>query len=100
MVKHIVVWKLKDFAESHDKYQNASIVKELLESMRGKIPGLRHIEVGINFTKEENAGDVVLYSELESREALDVYQNHPVHIAVKDFIKNVRSERRVVDYEV
>ena len=55
---------------------------------------------GINFTEEENAADVVLYSELDSREALDVYQNHPVHVAVKDFIKNVRAERQVIDYEI
>lgn len=100
MVKHIVVWKLKNFAEGADKKENAIKIKSLLESMRGKIPGLRHIEVGINFTQEENAGDVVLYSELDSREALDGYQNHPVHTAVKDFIKNARAERQVIDYEV
>ncbi|HVN48196.1 MAG TPA: Dabb family protein [Bacteroidota bacterium] len=100
MIKHIVVWKLKNFAEGGSKQKNALKVKELLESMHGKIPGLHHIEVGINFTNEENAGDIVLYSELDSREALDAYQNHPAHVAVKDFIKNVRSERQVIDYEV
>jgi Stress responsive A/B Barrel Domain len=100
MVKHIVVWNLKEFAEGNDKNYNAQKVKELLESMNGKIPGLRHIEVGINFTIEDGSADVVLYSELDSREALDVYQNHPVHIVVKDFIKNVRSERHVIDYVV
>jgi Stress responsive A/B Barrel Domain len=100
MIKHIVAWKLKDFAEGSSKEQNAKKVKELLEDMNGKIPGLRHIEVGINFTIEENCADVVLYSELDSREALDLYQTHPVHVAVKDFIKNVRSERQVIDYEI
>lgn len=100
MVKHIVVWTLKDFAEGNDKQYNALKVKELLESMRGKIPGLQHIEVGINFTVEEGCADVVLYSELDSREALECYQNHPIHVAVKGFIKNVRSERQVIDYEI
>ena len=100
MIKHIVVWKLKEFAEGANKNQNAKKVKELLEGMRGKIPGLRHIEVGINFTLEDGCADVVLYSELDSRDALAVYQNHPVHAAVKDFIKNVRSERQVIDYEI
>ncbi len=100
MVKHIVVWKLKEFAEGNNKNLNAQKVKELIENMRGKIPGLRYIEVGINFTIEEGCADVVLYSELDSREALNLYQSHPVHVAVKDFIKNVRSERHVIDYEV
>jgi hypothetical protein len=100
MVKHIVVWKLKDSAEGGTKLENAQKVKNLLEGLRGKIPGLRHIEVGINFAHEANAGDIVLYSELDSRAALELYQSHPAHVAVKDFIMNVRSERQVIDYEV
>jgi len=100
MVKHIVVWRLKEKAEGRTKAENALKVKEMLEGMRGKIPGMRHIEVGINTTKEDSTADIALYSEFDSRDALDVYQDHPVHVAVKDFIKNVRAERQVIDYEV
>jgi hypothetical protein len=100
MVKHIVIWRLRDRGEAAARNRGARRVKELLESMRGKIPGLSKIEVGINFLDDANASDVVLYSELESRAALDVYQNHPVHEAVKPVIRDLVVERRVVDYDV
>ncbi len=99
MIKHIVVWKLKDFAEGNSKDVNAREVKRLLEGLRGKIPGLCKIEVGLNFTQEEGAADIVLYSEFDSKEALDAYQIHPAHVAVKGFVGAVRSQRILADYE-
>jgi hypothetical protein len=68
--------------------------------MRGKIPGLKHIEAGINFSASETAYDLLLYAELGSRGDLEIYRNHPVHQPVKDFIGGVRSDGGVVDYEV
>jgi Stress responsive A/B Barrel Domain len=100
MVKHIVFWRLKDFAESASKEQNARRVKALFEQMRGKIPGMLRLEVGINFESSSAASDIVLYTEFESREALNSYQVHPEHMKVKDFLPLVRIERRVVDYEI
>jgi hypothetical protein len=100
MIKHIVLWRLKDEGDGRDKRANALLIKEKLESMRGKIPGMLKVEVGINFEANGEASDVALYAEFESRAALQGYQGHPEHTAFKDFIKNVRSERRVVDYEV
>jgi hypothetical protein len=100
MVKHIVVWKLKPSAEGADRVVNAERGKSALEGLRGKIPGMSHIEVGINFNSTDAAYDVALYSEFESREALNVYQDHPEHVRVKSFIKRVRDVRVVVDYEV
>lgn len=95
MIKHIVVWRI---AETADKPTIANRAKLLLEGMRGKIPGLLHIEVGINFAAEETASDVVLYTELEDQAALERYQTHPVHETVKPLIKAMMNERRVVDY--
>ena len=99
MIKHIVLWKLKPEAEGSRAEQNALKVKQLLEDLQGKIPGLLHIEVGIDFLRSGDSSDIVLYSEFESREALEAYHHHPAHEAVKGFIGAVRSERRVVDYE-
>lgn len=99
MIKHIVMWRLKDSAQGNDKAVNARLVKEKLEDLRGRIPGLLRIEVGLNFAAEADAADVVLYSEFEDRAALDAYQAHPLHEAMKPFIKDLRCERRVVDYE-
>jgi hypothetical protein len=99
MVKHIVLWRLKEHAEGHGKAENARLVKEKLESLRGRIPGMTAIEVGINFAAEDGAADVALYSAFESRAALDAYQVHPEHVAMKAFIMSVRSERWVADYD-
>lgn len=98
MVKHIVFWKLKEEANGNNKATNASLIKEKLETLSGQIEGLINIEVGINFLSGNY--DVALYSELESREALDTYQNHPKHQAVLPFVREVVEDRKAVDYEI
>jgi len=100
VVKHIVVWRLKPEAHGRTAVQNAVAIKEKLEALRGRIPGMLRLEVGLDFSREETSGDVVLVSEFESRAALDAYQVHPEHEAVKGFILEARSERRLVDYEL
>lgn len=100
MIKHIVMWRLKDFANGAGKGENAIRLKDRLESLRGKISEIRHLEVGININGSEAAFDVVLYSEFDSLEDLEAYQRHPEHRGVADFVNSVRSERAVVDYEV
>ncbi len=99
-VKHIVFFKLKDGAGGRTREQNAREAKQRLESLRGKIPGLRHIEVGIDFDRSAAAYDIALTCELESRAALDAYQKHPLHQEAAAFVTGVRESRAVVDYEV
>jgi len=93
MIKHIVMWKLRNKAD-------AEIIKDNLEALMGKIPGLLKVEVGIDFSDSEQSADVVLYSELASREALLAYQSHPEHQAVIPLVKAAAVSRTVVDYEV
>lgn len=97
MIKHIVAWRLND---KNDKVADATRIKELLEGLRGQIPGLMHIEVGMNVVTDANAADVVLYSEFTDLEALKIYQAHPLHQAVVPQIKALTTERRSVDYEI
>ena len=97
MIKHIVMWRLRE--EAGDKAANAQELKRQLESLNGRISGLLKLEVGIDFSKESESSDVVLYSEFESNAALQAYQVHPAHNEVVPFVKSVRGERRVVDYE-
>lgn len=99
MIKHIVMWQLKEEAEGKTKEDNALLIKEKLESLRGRIEGLQHIEVGVDFLGGTNF-DVVLYAELKDRKSLNTYQEHPLHQAVLPFVKAVVSERKAVDYEV
>jgi hypothetical protein len=97
MIKHLVMWRLDETAGG--KAGNALKLKLLLEGLNGRIPGLLKLEIGIDFSQEGDSSDVVLYSEFENRQALDAYQVHPAHAEVAPFVKSVRAERRVVDYE-
>ena len=100
MVRHIVMWKLKNAAHGNTKTENARIIKDMLETLNGKIRELVKLEVGIDFSETENSADVVLYSEFLSKEDLAKYQAHPEHRAVVPFIPEACTERRVVDYEI
>ncbi len=100
MIKHIVMWRLKDQAQGNCRSANAELMKEKLEALQGRIPGLLAIEVGLDFGATEASADVALYSEFADRQALDTYQLHPEHEAVKAFIGEVQAQRWVVDYEV
>ncbi len=100
MVKHIVFWKLKDEANGMSKAENAAAIKQKIEALNGKIEGCIKLEIGFDFLHSAESADVVLYSEFESKEALDFYANHPLHKAVMPFIAEARSERRVIDYTV
>lgn len=100
MVKHIVLFKLKTEAEGCNKAENIIKAKALVEGMNGKIPGLLNVEVGTDFSAANDSADMALYSEFESRAALEVYANHPVHTAVLSFIKAIISERHLIDYEI
>jgi quinol monooxygenase YgiN len=98
MLKHIVMWKLKEHAEGNDKQENAKLVKEKLEAMNNLVPGMLKLEVGISLGADATANDVVLYSEFEDENALAAYQAHPEHKAVFPFIGAVRETRNAVDY--
>ncbi|ACO84052.1 Dabb family protein [Clostridium botulinum] len=100
MIKHIVMWKLKEFAEGKSKLENANIIKINLEDLKHRIDEVKLIEVGVNINNSQQAYDVVLYSEFENLEDLNLYQNHPDHVKVGEFINKVKEDRIVTDYEV
>jgi len=100
MIKHIVLWTLKNRENEHNREETAAAIKRKIEGMRGRIPGLIHIEGGVDFTKSADSWDVALYAELESREALAGYQVHPAHEEFKAVIGPHRQQRSLIDYEV
>lgn len=100
MIKHIVMWRLKELEQGNDRQTNADLVRDKLCALRGRIPGMTFLEVGIDFSRTDNSCDVVLYSEFIDREALEAYQTNPEHEAIKSFIGLVSMERRIADYEV
>jgi len=100
MLKHIVMWKLKDYAEGADRAMNAAKMKAMLDSCADIVPGILKFETAIAQAGLEATYDVVLYSEFTSKAALDAYQEHPKHVALKPFIGAVREARQCMDYEV
>ncbi|MFC5474193.1 Dabb family protein [Paraherbaspirillum soli] len=97
-LKHIVFWKLKEHAEGADKAANALKVKALLDSCADVVPGMLKFEAVIAQPGLEATYDVVLYSEFVSKAALDAYQDHPTHVAIKPFVGAVREARQCMDY--
>ena len=100
MIKHIVMWKLKDQTEGASQEENARKLKYTLEALKGKIEQIVELEVGLQMRPDESAYDVVLVTSFQTREDLDLYQKHPKHQKVAAFVKKIVSERKVVDYEV
>lgn len=99
MIKHIVMWKLQEFADGRNKLENAKIIKEKLEALVGIIPEIVKLEVGIDILGTSQSYDVVLVSEFKSLEDLNIYANHPEHLKVGEFVGKVREDRIAVDYE-
>ena len=81
MVKHVILWQLKDELSAEEKSAVKAGIKEGLESLSGKIPGLVDIHVNIDALPSSNA-DLMLDTTFESAEALKGYSTHPAHVAV------------------
>ena len=100
MIKHIVMWKLKELAEGADRATNAAEMKRRLDACAQLVPGILAFEVRIAQPGLEATSDVVLYSEFADRAALAAYGAHPAHQALVPFFKSVRDARECMDYEV
>ncbi|MEY4644839.1 MAG: hypothetical protein RLZZ596_1670 [Pseudomonadota bacterium] len=98
MIRHIVMWNVRGDTPQQ-KAANVALLKRSFESLRGRIPGLLHLEVGVDHSAVDYACDVVLYSEFESQVALDAYASHPEHLRVKGEIGDMRIARHQVDYQ-
>ncbi|HXL73494.1 MAG TPA: Dabb family protein [bacterium] len=100
MIKHIVLWKLKEDEGGWSKQENAFELKRRLEALKNKIPEILEMEIGFPIEKGETVSDVALYSLFKDKVSLEIYQKHPEHQKVVEFVKQIAVERRVVDYEV
>lgn len=83
MVKHIILWQLKDELSPEEKKKVSKEIKDGLEGLKGKIEGLTEIKVYTEPLSSSNA-DVMLYSAFESETALKNYAVNPLHVAVAD----------------
>ena len=100
MVKHIILWQLKDELTAEEKVEVKKGIKEGLESLAGKIPGLTEIKVQTEGLASSNA-EVMLDSTFEDEVSLKVYATHPEHVAVADGkVRPYTKTRLCLDFEV
>lgn len=97
MVKHIVMWNILG-QTAEEKARNTQRLKAAFEGLRGRIPGMRTLEIGVDVSGVDYACDVVLYSEFDSEQALTAYATHPEHIRVRQALEGLRIARHQVDY--
>lgn len=94
MIKHIVMYKLKDPTE-----QNKQQLVDKFLSMKGKIDVLVDINSGVDKVHSERSFDVVLECVFKSMQDLETYRVHPVHLPVMEYVKGVVEKSHSVDYE-
>lgn len=100
MVKHMILWKLKDELSAEEKQAVMAGIKEGLEGLAGQIPGLVDIRVQVEKLPSSTA-DLMLDSTFESAEALRGYSSHPAHVAVANGkVRPYTAARSCLDFEV
>ena len=100
MVKHIILWQLKDEYTEEQKKEIRAGIKEGLEGLVGKVPGLLEVKVRTEFLPSSNA-DVMLDATLQDVESLKGYAVHPDHVAVANAKVRPYTKARVcMDYEI
>ncbi|MDX1641313.1 MAG: Dabb family protein [Balneolaceae bacterium] len=101
MIRHIVMWKLKDEAAGSTKKKNAEKLKLILEGLRTNIEEIKAVEVGIQINDDgKDAMDVVLTCDFETELDFQMYTRNPHHKKAKNFIESVAKDRYFVDYNV
>lgn len=100
MVKHVIIWTLKEEYSGEEKENIKAGIKEGLEGLAGQIPGLLEIKVHTN-RLGTSTGDLMLDSTFESAEALALYAKHPAHVAVADGkVRPFTAVRSCLDFEI
>ena len=103
MIRHVVMWELKDKAEGSSKEKNAKKMKLILEGLKINIDEIKNVEVGININDEDDSGDawdVVLISDFETELDYTMYTRNAHYKKAIKFINAVIKERRFVDYKM
>jgi heme-degrading monooxygenase HmoA len=96
-VRHIVMWRVAG-TNADERRANAERVRAAFEAMRGRVPGLRRLEVGLDMSRADHACDMVLLTDFDDAAALAAYATHPEHLRAKAAAGNLRIERYQVDF--
>lgn len=98
MVKHIVLFKLKESLSQDEKMTSIFAFKSAIEALPSCIPFIRKVFVGYNINASEK-WDICLESEFDTLEDVKAYSVHPEHVKAAGILKDVKADRACVDYE-
>ncbi len=98
MVKHIVLFKLKETLSAEEKADVMNRFKSAIEALPAVIPFIRRIHVGLNINPAEQ-WDICLDSEFDTMEEVKAYAAHPAHVAAAGILKDAKEGRACTDYE-
>lgn len=98
MVKHIILWKLKEEYSEKERAELSAEAKSRLEALNGRIDGLITLKVQLSPLPSSSA-DMMLYSEFTSAAALADYQKNPVHLEAAGFVRSIVEKRMALDFE-
>ena len=100
MVKHVIIWDLKEEYSETQKNEIKATIKKQLEGLKGKIPGLLEIKVQTE-KLDSSKGDLMLDSTFESVDALNGYSVHPLHVeAANTYVRPYTAHRSCLDFEI
>jgi len=98
MLRHIIMFKLKENAITPEGKKMAETVKKELEKLKDSIDAIKKLEAGINVVDVPHAYDVILTVDFDLPEHLEIYKVHPAHQAFIKFNKNYSVSKAAVDY--
>lgn len=98
MVKHIVLFKLKETLSKEEKWDVMNRFKAAIEALPTKIELIRKVFVGLNMNEAET-WDICLESEFDTLNDVKFYAAHPDHVKAASILKDVKQDRACVDYE-
>jgi hypothetical protein len=99
MIRHLVMWRVSGDTPGERRLAGLR-VKTAFEGLRGRIPGMSHLEVNQAADAPDGACDVVLIAEFDSDDALAAYATHAEHLRVRSELAGVRTARHYIDYRL
>lgn len=100
MIRHVVMWKLKDEAEGKTKAENMEWIREHLYALLSLIPEIKKMEIGFDVSRTDMSMDLLLLTEFDSLDDLHTYAVHPEHVKVSTYVRKVIETRVVLDCEI
>jgi hypothetical protein len=98
MIRHVMMWKLKEVADGRGRMENAALIKSRLETLPALIPEILRLEVGVDVLKDGASWDLCLIVDFQDIAALRRYHAHPEQISVAELVNRTRELRAVVDF--